>query len=278
MPFVGLDLCTVMWSGIDPVNGFHAVQTDAQGLHAGVDPCELSHTYGFLSRPLDPDPKTGKGCSVFWYHKGSSEGFAWLANDPRVQALLPEILPGESFQYGAKGQFVRCHPDGKISMYTTDDATPNGRSVYAQVAPDGFTWVAPWGRITFDATGFHVLHVSGARLDLGAIGGLPAPLNALSSYAALSAQMLRLEGAVVSQGADAGAGEPAAKAPELLAVLQAMTVAIEACTAALTALAAVPVNTAAGSAPAATAAAAVVAAQVALTTGLATIPSSTMVS
>src|SRR6187431_1662531 len=203
--FVGLELATVTWSGIDPVNGFHAVQVDVFGQKPGMDPWQLSHTYGFLSRPLDPDP-SGKSCSVFYYRKGTAEGFAWLANDPRVQALLPEILPGESFQYGAKGQFIRCHPDGKISLFTTDDATPNGKSVYQQVAPTGFTRVAPWGRETFDANGLHVKHVSGARLDLGAVGGLPPPLDALNSYVTLSAQMVRIEGATVSLGPAGGAG------------------------------------------------------------------------
>lgn len=225
--FVGIELGTVTWSGIDPVNGFHAIQIDGLG-HAGLGSDQLSHTYGFASRALDPDPKTGKGCSVFWYNKGSSERFAWLANDPRVQALLPEILPGESFQYGAKGQFVRCHPDGKISVYTTDDATPNGKSVYLQVAPTGFTQVAPWGRQTFDANGYHLKHVSGARIDLGAIAGLPPPLDALSSYFTVSAQMVRIEGSVVSLGPAAGVAEPAAKATTLQGVLSTVAAVLTA--------------------------------------------------
>jgi hypothetical protein len=220
--FIGLELAKVTWSGIDPVNGFHAVQVDVYGQRPGMDPWQLSHTYGFLSRPLDPDPDGGRGCSAFYYRKGQSEGFAWLANDPRVQDLLPEILPGESFQYGAKGQFVRCHPDGKISIFTTSDATPNGQSVYQQVAPTGFTRVAPWGRETFDANGFHVKHVSGARIDLGAIGGLSAPLDALNSYVTLSAQAVHIEAALVTLGPADGAGMPAAKATVATAVFSAL--------------------------------------------------------
>jgi hypothetical protein len=274
----GLDLAKVTWSGIDPVNGFHAVQVDVFGSRPGMDAWQLSHTYGFLSRPLDPEPDGGKGCSAFYYRKGTAEGFAWLANDPRIQDLLPESLPGESFQYGPKGQFIRCHPDGKISIFTTDDATPNGKSVFQQVAPSGFTRVAPWGRETFDANGFHLKHVSGARIDLGAIAGFPPPLDALNTYFTVSAQMVRIEGATVSIGPAGGAGMPAAKATVTLTVFQSIASALQACSAALTALAGVPANSAAGSAPAAAAVVAVQAAQAAVTAAIATLPSSVMVS
>jgi hypothetical protein len=282
--FVGLELATVTWSGIDPVNGFHAVQVDVFGQKPGMDPWDLSHSYGFLSRPLDPDP-SGKGCNVFYYRKGTSEGFAWLANDPRVQALLPEILPGESFQYGAKGQFVRCHPDGKISIFTTNDATPNGKSVFLQVAPTGFTRVGPWGRETFDDNGFHVKHVSGARVDLGAIGGFPPPLNVVNSYVTLSAQLVRIEGATVSLGPAGGAGMGAAKAPiaqasdtALLTALQATMLAIDAL---VTAIGAVPTGQAAAagaSAAVAAAHASVATAAGSIASAIASMPSSVMVS
>jgi hypothetical protein len=291
MGWVGLELATVTWSGIDPVNGFHAIQVDVYGDKPGMSPFELSHPYGFLSRPLDPEP-SGKGCSAFYYRKGSAEGFAWLANDPRVQALLPEILPGESFQYGAKGQFVRCHPDGKISTFTTDDATPNGRSVFSQVAPNGFTRVAPWGRETFDASGFHVKHVSGARIDLGAIGGLPTPLDALNSYFSVSAQMARIEAAVVSLGPADIPGMPAAKATiaqasdtALLTALQTTLTAIDAVMTALGAIGALTTNPPEASSAVATAAAvvatahgSVAAAAGAIGAAVATMPSSVMVS
>ncbi len=284
--FVGLELAKVTWSGIDPVNGFHAVQTDVFGTRPGMDPWPLSHTYGFLSRPLDPEPNGGKGCSAFYWRKGTSEGFAWLANDPRVQALLPEILPGESFQYGPKGQFVRCDADGKISSFTTDDATPNGKSVYSQVAPAGCTRVGPWGRETFDSNGYHLKHVSGARIDLGAIGGFPAPLDAVNSYVALSAASVIIEASTVSLGpGEPALGMPAAKATiaqasdtALLTAHQAIMVAIDAL---VTAIGAVP----SGSGPAAGAGTAVAAAHesvaaaaAAISSAFATMPSSVMVS
>lgn len=216
----GLELAKVTWSGIDPVNGFHAVQVDVFGSRPGMDPWQLSHTYGFLSRPLDIGTD-GRGCSAFYYRKGQSEGFAWLANDPRIQDLLPEILPGETFQYGPKGQFIRCHPDGKISIFTTDDATPNGKSVFQQVAPTGFTRVSPWGRETFDANGFHLKHVSGARIDLGAIAGFPPPLDALNTYFTVSAAMVHIDAATVLLGPGEG-GMPAAKATVATAVFSAL--------------------------------------------------------
>lgn len=285
-----LQLGIATFSGIDET-GFIAVQIDAFGENkSGVSPYPLSHSYGFAARPLPL--RNGKGCGTYYWQKGSSEGFAWLANDPLVQALLPEIQPGESFHYGPTGQFVRCHADGRISIFTTDDATPNGRSVYSQVGPKGFTRVAPWGRETFDPNGFHLLHVSGARIDLGAVGGLPVPLDALNSYVTLSAQMLRLEGAVVSIGPADGVGMPAAKATiaqasdtEIVVAIDAIMLALEALTAALGAVGALTTSPAAASsavaattAPIAGAQAAVVAAAAAVNSAIATMPSSVMVS
>src|SRR6185369_2237217 len=128
----------------------------------------------------------------------------------------------------AKGQFIRCHPDGKISIFTTDDATPNGKSVYSQVAPTGFTRLGPWGRETFDANGYHLKHVSGARIDLGAIGGFPAPLDAINSYVTISAQSVILDAATVSLGPDNGLGMPAAKATVANAVFTAVSAVLTA--------------------------------------------------
>lgn len=182
------------------------VQTEGDG---GAVPFELQHPYGFAARPLDPIvDATGeptRGCSVLYGEQGN-QTFAWLGSDPRSVSLFPALQKGESVQYGPTGQFIRCHADGSVSIFTTDDATYDGRSVFLRVAPTGLTFEAPWGRMTFDEHGFHVLTRAGARLDLGyADVGLPAPLDGLTSYAKLTAQMVSLKGTATVIGANAGA-------------------------------------------------------------------------
>lgn len=208
MAFVGLtfQLGTVLWSGYDD-DDVLGVQVDTAG-DTGSAPLEMLHQHGFASRPLDPDvdaaTQTAVGCVVQYAYQGSGQGFAWVSGDPRSLAKVPRLQKGESIQYGPQGNFVRCHADGSISLATTDDGTFDGRSIFLRVLPTGLVFSFPFGRLTFDATGFHVLHSSGARIDLGAIGGMPAPLDALNSYATLSARMVSLQGSATSLGTDAG--------------------------------------------------------------------------
>jgi hypothetical protein len=115
------------------------------------------------------------------------------------------------------------HADGRISLFTTDDNTPNGKTVALQIMPDGLLFSAPWGKLTFDATGFHVLHVSGAAIDLGAIGGLPAPLSALSSYVKLTGNMVSSEASIIANGTAAGLANAVAKADPIVAALSAVS-------------------------------------------------------
>jgi hypothetical protein len=196
-PLEDHDLRTVTGSEYDD-DGFLGVQVDAPGAGNAGPPIQLHHTYGFSSRPLDPDPD-GRGADVHVAWEGS-ERHAWMASDGRVTRLLPIKKQGETLQNGPKGNFVRCHDDGRISLFTSDDGTVDGRSVYVEVAPDGIRFVTPWGKLVLDATGFHVLTESGARIDLGAIGGLPAPLSALTSYAVMRANTVTCEGSLVQLG------------------------------------------------------------------------------
>jgi len=130
--------------------------------------------------------------------------------------------------------------DGRVTMLTSDDATITGRTVFCEVSPDGHRWVAPWGKTTFGADGFHVLHHTGARLDLGGIGGLPAPLDALSAYATLSAPIVRIEGTAIALGATAGIPDAIARSTPLVEALTALSVALTAVAAALPAIATTP--------------------------------------
>lgn len=279
------DLYTAALSDLDG-DGFVGVQLDLYGeQEAGGPPAELHSPYGFLSRPLDPDTDADGnatlGCQALVADEGGTR-HAWLGSDPRIIPILPSLKKGESLLYGPKGQFVRMHADGRVSLFTTDDGTMTGNTVAMEVRPDGFRWICPWGKITFDATGFHVLHSSGARLDLGAIGGLPAPLDSLASYATMGAAMVSVEGSVVSLGTDAGATEPAAKAQTVLAVLGALTTAVSALQTAVAAIAAAAGNGGSPIAPSVAtsvtaAATAATTAASAVTAAAATLPANTSV-
>jgi hypothetical protein len=226
-------------------NGFIGIQIDAHGSRPGPSH-ELFHTYGFYSRPLDPEldeggrPKPEAACHVALEYEGNAVERAWLGHDPRPIAKLPLIKAGESIHYGPLANFVRCHADGGVSVYTTDDGTENGRSIYYNVSPSGHVWIGPWGRATFDFAGFHVTHASGAELHLGGIGGMPAPLDELSSYFRVKAHMGQVEATALCLGTSAGVVEPVAKATSTLALFAAFKTATDALAAAVAAIGATP--------------------------------------
>lgn len=264
-----LEYCRIEASKHDK-DQFLAVIPETFGLTSTLGAIEVSHPYGFASRPVDKD---ADGACGAYYAVDGAQGFAWLANDGRIQSKLPEMLPGESFQYGVTGCFVRCHQDGRISLFTTDDATIDGRTVALTVGPTGLVFNAPWGNLKFDDTGFHVLTSSGARIDMGACGGLPAPLSALASYATMSAALVHIEGSAVNVGAASPTAEPAAKSVQTSIALGAITTALTAVGAALVAIGGITTSPAAGSGAAATAATAIGVALVAVTEAVALLPS-----
>jgi hypothetical protein len=209
---------------------FPGVQIDPLG-DGGIQDYEVHSTYGFLAKPLDPATDGAgnptQGCTVLYALEGG-KGHAWLCSDPRVTPLLPALRPGESLMYAAGGQFIRLHATdgdtpGAITLFTSDDGTVNGQNVYLQVARDALRFVAPWGTITFDASGFHLVTDSGARLDLGAIGGVPL----IGSYASLSAGMVDISGSVVAAGAD-GPAQPLTYATPLIQILAQLITVVSA--------------------------------------------------
>jgi len=164
--------------------------------------------------------------------------------------------PNEARRYADEATFIRANTDtGVISLFTTEDNTPDGKSVFFQVKPDGFIFNFPHGKLTFNGQGFHLLHSSGARIDLGAIAGLPAPLDALGSYVSVGAQIAKIEAAAIALGPAGGAAEPVAKATTLIATLGQILAALDAATSAIEALKATAAPSGAAGAEAAFAAA-----------------------
>lgn len=147
------------------------------------------------------------------------------SSDQRGLELAGNAKPGETGMYAAgedgKAQGrVMAKADGSVNLFTTDTNEPGGQSVYLRVAPDALLFVAPWGTLRFDATGFHVLHESGARFDLGGIQGLPAPLDQLGSYVRMQAGTVNVSASAQSFGV--GVHDALAKASVVLAALDAL--------------------------------------------------------
>jgi hypothetical protein len=82
--------------------------------------------------------------------------------------------------------------------------------------------MGPFGKISFDRGGFHLLHFTGARLDLGGIGGLPSPIDQLATYATLSAAITKIQASALVLGPDAGVSDNVAHSTSVVAALAAI--------------------------------------------------------
>lgn len=166
---------------------------------------------GLLFRPLDPtvdangNPNAALSPLSLMLFEGG-RGYSIPLTDPRTVVKLPPLGKGDCVLYGGGGvSCVRIVGSGKsvgrITTFTTTDGTPDGQSVYLKVWPDSFGMVAPWGNFILDANRCSLNHIaSGARLDMGGIGGLPGPASQLSSYASISAAAISLKGTIVKLG------------------------------------------------------------------------------
>lgn len=154
----------------------------------------------------------------------TSSGFIGVASrDVRTGKIAGNMQPGETTLYAPGSQACGLFKnDGSVTLMTTQDGTETGQSVYSRTAADTFTMLAAWGKRSFDATGYHLFTFSGARLDMGGIGGLPAPLSALGSYAKLSADIVTVEGSVIALGPRTAPADAAAKASPVIVAMGAI--------------------------------------------------------
>lgn len=187
---------------------------DAHGDQPSEEAFEVHAPFGTIMRPLDAErdssgqPRADRMCTMLHATDGTDQ-HAWMCDDPRIIAKMPLAKHGERIEHGYGSCFRRWHADGKITDWTSTTNEPDGQGIFWQNGPQGLYYRAPWGSLTFDATGFHVRDRSGARIDIGACAA-PAPLDALASYATISAGMVSVEGSAVSQGTDGGAANEAA--------------------------------------------------------------------
>ncbi len=220
------DIVIAQNASYDP-DGFLGVQWDFAGEKGSGPGAELHSAYGHYSKPSPPSAD-GTGCYMHRWYEGN-DAKVMMAHDPRALALLPDIHDGESINHGPCGNFTRYHNDGRISTWTstkpTDPLAADALAITTETHPaEGFFWASPWGKMSMGLNGYHVIMQGGARLDIGALGGLPAPLDAIGSYASLKASTVKLDGQIISLGA--GAVEPMVLYSQLLLVLEQIVAAI----------------------------------------------------
>jgi hypothetical protein len=176
--------------------GFYEGTTSDLGI--GSD-CPVWSQAGLVVRPKAPD---ADGAAMAFYVQDGDQRRVVAIRDSRATVKLPDLQEGEMAWCGFAGQFLRFHSDGGITLFTTDDGgSVDGRSIYLKISPeDGLIFESPWCRVMAGPRGFHAIHSGGARLDLNAISGLPAPLDTLGSTAKLSAGVVSIEGGAVSIG------------------------------------------------------------------------------
>jgi hypothetical protein len=237
-------------------NGFYGVQHEPfGGAGAAAPQDDLHHAYGFKGRPLDADAN-GRGCAL-WYDFDGKDGLAFLGYDPRIADKIPPVKKGGSVQYGSDGSFALFDPETRTWTLYVPYAESPAKAHLVTVGKDG------------NGTPI-VEHASGEGPSYTMLGRVTTIKNADgSAYLVLDDNGTSVVGPFkAASGADLGgpASMALTKFAPLSTELTAIQTALNALTAAVTALADVPVNSAAGGAPAAAAAAAVLAAVGALAT------------
>jgi hypothetical protein len=235
---VGLD---VLSTTTDPKTNKLLAQTgNAVSSSTDANAVEWWQHVGFCARPSKPI--AGKSAAQCVVLKTSDRDVAIASQDTRSLDIYGNLTHGEVCIYAAGQEClsqgrILLKDDGSVSMFTTDTNRAGGKSVYFRMGtgqpapsggPDGFTWAAPWGTMKFDATGFHIAMKSGAEFHLGAIAGLPAPLDVISSYCSINAGTMHVNTAshAVGNGAVQLANAQAAMAA--ITSLQAQVTALQA--------------------------------------------------
>jgi hypothetical protein len=207
-------------------------------------------------------------------------GVAINMRDERAGDAFGMLHPGDTCIHATgplHGAMVLAREDGRATLLTSEDGTITGRTVFCEVAPGtteepggNFRVVGPFGKMTMGSNGFHVRHYTGARLDLGGIGGsaLPGPLSSLGAYVTVSAPIMRFECSALAIGTGTGS-DAVAKSTAVVAALTATSAALVAIAAGVQALP----TTGGGAAAAATIAGALNSAAGSIDAALALIPS-----
>lgn len=213
-------------------DGFTSLTHDDDGEQGGA-PVPIQHWHGIWSVPLEPtsvDPNslepdpTQSAASLTAYEGALRHCFP--LSSPAVIKNLPIGVKGETIVHNSFGAFSRYHKDGSISHSTTSTGGgADGQTVADRTTPTMHTRFGPWGRETFDATGYRIKHTGGARFALGYAGGL---FPGLSSYARIEAHMFEVNAAAIALGPKGSICQSVAQVIPLVELLQSVMLAVEA--------------------------------------------------
>lgn len=203
------DFAPAMFTGYS--DGFLTVQVLGAGAGSTTEATQVSHTFGFVSRPRDPDVdasgNVNAGSTVVYAWEGARQ-VAWFDDDPRVTPRLPRLVKGSSLQYAIlpDGQlsYIRLSgSDGSLDVYVPGQATG---SYISLTDAGGLDINTPYGRIQLGPSGYHV-KAGGARFSMNQMAGLPlpAPFDQLSSRATISAAFVNIDAICPTVGTDGGA-------------------------------------------------------------------------
>jgi hypothetical protein len=159
---------------------------------------------GFASKPSAPIPGTSATETVAV--RDTQRDAVVASRDIVSQENASNLSDGETMLYGAgsdgtaQGRVI-IKQDGSVSLYTTDTNDKSGNGVYLSITPTALEFIAPWGKLIFDATGFHVKTQAGASMDLGALNFPAVP--SLSNFARITAGNVTLDSSAVMLGPSA---------------------------------------------------------------------------
>lgn len=242
------------------------------------DQVPVWQTFGFLSMPAPWTKGTetvngvqqGVSAAEGVVIKTTGNDMLVAGRDNRAAYLAGLIKQGETSVFATGSQATTIYKlDGSIVHFTTHDNTNAGRSTYQAIQPNGRDFCFPWGRETFDDTGFHLSHESGISIDAGTIE-TPLPLlDGFNSYFTVEAHMVHFNCTFASIGPAVGIPDAVVKATPLAAILASIGTALEAINAAMATI----TTTTPGATAALESRAAVAAATSAISTSLVTISS-----
>ncbi len=201
---IGVDVLSTVVNSI--TSKILAQTGDAVGQTTDTDNVEWWQSVGFASRPSVAVP--GKQAAQAVVIRQGDHDIAIASQDLRGLAAYGNLADGETCVYapGSDGNSqarALFKDDGSVTLLTTNDNTPGGKVVALTVSPSAFKFTAPWGSLTFDATGFHLKTKAGPRIDMGGISipGIPDALSGpLTGYCKITAPVVTVAGGITNLG------------------------------------------------------------------------------
>jgi hypothetical protein len=162
-------------------NNISATTGDAVSGEVSGPSTQMWQHVGFASKPAFPQPGIASAQSLNLVRANGDISIA--SKDLRDNDIYGNLGPGETCLY-ARGPLnegmarVSLKADGSVTLSTTTEPvggiagmsnSDSGVGVYLRIDPDRLSFIAPWGKLIFDKSGFHVQTQTGASIDLSNI-------------------------------------------------------------------------------------------------------------